>query len=557
MKKNTTALKWLYQQSKLFIGYIIILTLLGMFLSFCSVAFALASKNVIDAATGEAASGMARAIVNLAVLVVLQLILQILFSKINIIATGRLNMFLQRQIFDSLLDKDYTKISQYHSAELINRINADVRVVTNGIIGIIPDGLSLFVRILLSFWALFMLEPLFALICLVVGSIALPISRIYRDKIKTLYRKCQESDGKVRAFMQECIQNILVIKSFGNNKNIIGHSSDLQNQNYCLNIKRNNISIAANILFYLAVIMGFYFALAWGAYKLSLGLISFGTLTAMLQLVGQIQVPFKNISSIMPQYFAVIAASERITEIIDLPKEPYINKTDFDCNALYEDLDSIVFEKVCFAYDKTDILLNTDLTVKKGDFILISGSSGIGKSTFLKLLLGIIQPTSGRIYLKLKTGNEIVLDKKIRKLFSYVPQGNMILSGTIRENICFLSNTCSEDEIIQSAKAAQIWDFIESLPDKLDTVLGEMGIGLSEGQVQRIAVARALCHDTPILLLDEATSALDEQTEAKMLQSINSLSNKTCIVVSHKKAAFEICRRSASIEKGKFKLLDI
>ncbi|NLB80203.1 MAG: ABC transporter ATP-binding protein, partial [Clostridiaceae bacterium] len=315
MKKDGLTLKWVYTQSKHILFHLVVLTLMGTFLSALGVSFALASKRVLDVAAVGPSSEVVKPIVYLAVLIVLQLVLQIASSRINIVITGKLTMSIRKFVFEKLLFKSYTEVSQFHSGELINRINSDVRTITGGIVGIVPSAVALVTRIILSFWALFILDKTFALICLVVGAIVLPLSQIYRKKMKLLYKKCQESDGVVRSFMQECIQNLLVIKSFGNEKPIVKNSSKLQNINYFYNIKRNNISIIANILFYVAVTVGFYFALAWGAYKLSVGLISFGTLPAMLQLVGQIQVPFRNLSSVMPQYYSVIASAERLIEI--------------------------------------------------------------------------------------------------------------------------------------------------------------------------------------------------------------------------------------------------
>ncbi|MCK9478040.1 MAG: ABC transporter ATP-binding protein/permease [Firmicutes bacterium] len=557
MKKDIITLKWVYLQTKRFLFHLIILSLLGIMLSVLGVTFALASKNVLDAATTKNVANIVKPVIYLAVLIGLQLVFQIALSKLNIIVSGKLTMSMRSNIFKELLYKSYSHASKFHSGELINRINSDVQVITSGIVGMLPNTISLFTRIIFSFWALIVLDKAFAFICLVIGIIVLPISQIYRKRMKSLYKICQESDGKVRSFMQECIQSLLVIKSFNNEQLMVSHSDILQNNNYLHNVKRNNISIIANILFYIAVTIGFYFALAWGAYKLSIGLISFGTLTAMLQLVGQIQVPFRGLSSVIPQYYSVIASAERVIEIMELPNELSHNAKEFECKSLYHDMEEIVLENVSFSYDGAKVLCDTNLTIKKNDFIVISGSSGIGKSTFLKLLLGIITPTKGNIFIRLKTGEKINLDKNTRKLFAYVPQGNMILSGTIRENICFSDEAVNENALIASAQIAQIWGFIQSLPNKLDTVLGEKGLGLSEGEIQRIAIARAIYHNSPIILLDEATSAIDERTEAELLAAIKKLKDITCVAVSHKKAAFEICQKAAKIEKGKFKFLDV
>ncbi|OQB15142.1 MAG: putative multidrug export ATP-binding/permease protein [Firmicutes bacterium ADurb.Bin193] len=554
MKSDFSALKWIYGESRRIIPAIILLSIFGILLSSLSVSFALVSKNVIDAAVGSLSNNVVTESIKLAILIAAQLVLQVLVSTLDIRIVGRFAMSMRKKLFGNLLMKDYTSVNNYHSGELINRLNSDISFVSGAVVEIIPNVLGFLVRIVLSFVALFSLDMTFALICLAIGPVVLMASYIYRRRMKGLQKKCQESDGKTRSFMQECLQNILVIKSFGNEKAVVNHSTELQNENYRYNIKRNNVSIAANILFYIAATIVFYFALAWGAYRILTGVITFGTLTAMLQLVGQIQIPFRSLSSIVPRYFSMIVSAERIMEILDLPDEEDSSCSELDCERIYRDAEEIVFNNVSFAYDNTGVLDQTDLIIKKGDFIAVGGSSGIGKSTFLKLLLGIISPTSGEIYIKLKNGERIALGRRTRGIFAYVPQGNMILSGTIRDNISFSDKALDDEYIVECAKTAEIWEFIDSLPDKLDTVLGEKGLGLSEGQIQRIAVARALYHDAPIILLDEATSALDEKTEAALLANIKNTRDKTCIIVSHRKAAFEICNKSVLINDCKFKL---
>lgn len=209
-------------------------------------------------------------------------------------------------------------------------------------------------------------------------------------------------------------------------------------------------------------------------------------------------------------------------------------------DGIYEQIEEIVYDNVTFRYSEDSVVSGINMRIKKGDCVVVAGESGAGKSTAIKLLLGILRPESGKIYLSAGM-NTYEVGKNTRKLFSYVPQGNLILSGTIRENICFAKQNAAEEEIIKAAQIAQIWDFIETLDSGLDTKIGEKGLGLSEGQAQRISIARALLYDAPILLLDESTSALDSATELALLEAIRSMTDKTCIIVSHKQAAFDIC----------------
>jgi len=550
VKNKTSPLKWVFNSSKRHLFSIIMLVIIGVLLSLCWVGLALISRNVIDIAAKQIVGNLLNQFLLLALIILVQMVLQVFFASLNIRTSGKLSISFKKQLFSTLLKKDWTSVSNFHSGELLNTITSDTSVITSAIVSIVPNLVSFLTRIVVSFGVLFMMDPVFASIFLVVGPMIMVVSRVYSKKMKDLHKKCQESDGKARSFMQETLQNLLVIKSFGNENAIITNSTKLQNNNFILSVKRNNISIIANICFYIAITVGYYFALAWGAYKISQGIMTYGTLIAMLQLVGQVQGPFRDLSGLLPQYYSMLASAERIMELENLADEVEFNDKTIDCNKIYADLSEILINNVTFTYDKENILENATLGIKKGDFIAIEGTSGIGKSTLLKLILGIIMPKYGTISFNMKDNSKIKMDKHTRSMFSYVPQGNMILSGTIRDNILFSKLDINDVEVIKAAQIAEIWGFIDSLPQNLDTELGEKGIGLSEGQIQRIAIARAVLHNSPILLLDEATSALDEKTEWAVLNNLKSLNTKTCIVISHKKAALDVCNKSICIRNG-------
>ena len=295
--------------------------------------------------------------------------------------------------------------------------------------------------------------------------------------------------------------------------------------------------------------LGYIFALAYGSYQLLHGL-DYGNLVAMLQLVSQIQYPFSSLSGMLPKYFALLASAERIIELDNIKDEFEKNNQDIDVKSTYKNLNSIEFKDITFGYDRDVILDDTSLTVNKGDFVAIMGISGIGKSTLLKLLLGVFNVDNGTITLDVN-GKEIPVDCHTRKLFSYVPQGNFLLSGTIKDNLKFINSNATDEEIEKAVKISCSDQFVYDLPDGLETVIGERGIGLSEGQLQRLAIARSILSKSPIMLLDEATSALDEATELRFLKNLKEMQDKTCIIVSHKTAALEICNKHIQIVDGK------
>ena len=351
--------------------------------------------------------------------------------------------------------------------------------------------------------------------------------------------------------MQEAIENLLAVKAFCAQKIITKKADDLQQINYKAKMKRRKISVVSNAGFNLAFQAGYAYALVWGAFKIiKNGPVFAGTLTAVLDLVNQVQAPFANISGLVPRYYGVIASCERIIEIETISNEDFEQIESYNPFEDYKKLESISFENIDFSYGREKIFDDTSITINKGDFVAITGISGIGKSTLLRLLLCVYSLDDGKINLNLTDGKKEV-KASMRKLFAYVPQGNMLFSGTIRENITFIKPDATDEEIDFALKMSCADEFVSSLKDGLETTVGEKGLGLSEGQIQRLAIARAIICQSPILLLDEATSALDSKTEKRLLDNVKNMSNKTCIIISHKAAAVECCNMNICIKNKK------
>lgn len=546
---NIKVWKWLVKNGRSSLLFIALLTVGSILLSMISLQFSMQSKTIIDIATGASDKNFISACVSIAIMLALMLVVQISVSFINVHASSRLEIALKNHIFGILLRKDYLAVSEYHSGELLNRINSDVSVIVSGIVTILPKAALFLTSVIGAFVLLWKIDNFLAIAILAIGPFVLIGARLYSRRYKALHKMAQAADGKTKSFMLEMLRNLLVVKSFSNEELMLAKSEELQKESYRLRVRRTKVSTVAQIGLFLVFNAGFYFALAYCAYKLSKHLITAGDIIAITQLVRQIQSPFQNMSGLVPQFFSVIASVERLIELEEMKNEESTGEN--VGKEIYSKLDSIVFDNVQFSYTKDSYVSDVNMEIKKGEFAVVAGESGAGKSTSVKLLLGILKPDSGEIYLRTTDGKKHFLGKNSRKLFAYVPQGNLILSGTIRENIAFASETDNEEKIIKAAKIAQIWDFITTLDKGLDTEIGENGLGLSEGQAQRISIARALMYDAPVLLLDEATSALDSQTEAELLKAVKSMTDKTVIIVSHKQAAFEICDKIVRIEKIK------
>ena len=545
MKKNAAVRKWIFKNGKKSFPIIIMLTLLSAVASLVQVRFATASKNVMDIATKTLDGSLPKAFGTLVTLLLALLVIQIVMSYLNVHACSRMDIYLKRHLFKVLINKDYLSVMHYHSGELLNRINSDVNVIVNGIVAIVPSAVLFMTSIIGAFYVLYNIDGTLALIILGVGPLVAVGARIYSMRYKILHKKCQECDGRINSFMLEILQNLLVVKSFKCEEKMLDRNENLQYEGYRLKVRRVTASVVAQIGIFMIFNAGYYFAMAYAALRLSQGVLTYGDVTAILALVSQIQSPFKSMSSLVPQAFAVTASVERLLELENL-KDENIKNIALPADT-YENMEQIVYDNVTFSYSDDSVVSGINMRINKGECVVIAGESGAGKSTAIKLLLGIMTPDSGRIYMKCKSG-EIDLGKETRELFAYVPQGNLILSGTIRENIAF-GHDATDEQVRKAAEVAQILDFIDTLDNGLDTQLGEKGLGLSEGQAQRISIARAILHDAPILLLDESTSALDSATERSLLEAIRQMTDKTCIIVSHKQAAFEMCDNVVYIEK--------
>lgn len=544
MKQNT-ARKWIWQTAKPQLPLLVLLIFGNALSSVCAVSVALFSKWIVDAAQNGDLDRLFKTGFGLLAIVILQIALRILDNSLSVRISGKLEMACKRRLFSAILQKEYSAVTAYHSGELMTRLTSDITVVTDNATVLLPTATAMVTRLVFAFAVIVSLDVRFALLLLAAGVLLFVFTRAFRSKIKKLHKAVQASDGRLRAFLQESIESLLAVQVFGVQEKVTREADVRQSENFDAKIRRNRWSIAANAGFLAVFSFGTLVTLLWCGWRLAAGAITFGTLTALLQLVNQVQTPLTNLSGLMPKYYSMLSSAERLLEIEDLPDEAQTGAKTMPT----KDFESARFRGVSFAYGQNEVFTDADFEIRKQDFVVISGISGIGKSTLFKLLLGVLTPDGGEITVT-AGGRTYPADKNTRGLFAYVPQGNLLFSGTVRDNIRFIKEDATDEEVLRAAKIACADTFIAELPAGLDTLLGEGGSGLSEGQMQRIAVARAILTDAPVLLLDEATSALDEETEARLLQNIRALENKTCLIISHKKAAYAVCTRELTVKDG-------
>lgn len=544
--KKSPTLFWILRQMKRRWAAIALLTAAHMGQALFSVFFALGTRNVIDSAVGGAEAEFFRACLWQAGIIAAILLCTTAHRHLH----DRLAMDLERDwkgsILHGLLHGAYTEVSAYHSAELLNRMNNDVSKVNDGILTVLPGVAGMLTRIVAAVWVLGTLDPGFTGLIFLMGLLLVLATGAMRRRMKDLNKQVSSHDGKVSAFLQETMEKLLMVQAMGISGEMERRAELLMEKRIAIQRKRKQVSLITNTCVSVLYYGAGFLALCWCARQMLHGNMTFGSLTAVIQLVNQLQTPFVNLSGVLPKYIAMAASAERLRELEAIQGETA--PLEEAPGELYRRMTGIHAEHVTFAYDRDSVLREASFSLKKGCFAVVTGPSGIGKSTLLKLLLGVIVPRDGELYLRCPDG-DVPLDRATRRLFAYVPQGNLLLSGTIRENLTVVRPRATEEEIRAAVYASTMDEFLPQLPLGLDTPLGESGLGLSEGQAQRLAIARAVLGGAPIMLLDECTSALDAETEKKVLQRLKNLPDRTCIAVTHRPAAVELSDCSLEVSR--------
>ena len=546
MKNNV--LLWIARRIRRRIPGLLVMTGAQVALALLFVFFALGTQGVIDSAVSGDGHAFLVACMRQGAIIASILLCLTLLRHLRERLAADLEMDWKQQLLHGLLHGDYTSVSSYHSAELLNRLNHDVAKVNSGVLSILPSAASMVTRLVAAVVVLSTLDARFTLLIVLLGCAVILATSMMRRRLKDLNKQVSACDGKVSGFLQETMEKLLMVQAMDVSQEVERRSDSLMKERYAIQRKRKNISLLTNTGISLMSYGASFLALTWCAWWLLHGQMTFGSLTAVTNLVNQLQNPFVNLSGVIPQYIAMVASAERLMELEEIEGTPA--PVAQEPQAIYAQMDGIRAQDLTFSYDRDQILSGTDFFLPKGAFAVIIGPSGIGKSTLLKLLLGVFRPDRGSLSISGQEG-ELPLDRSTRRLFAYVPQGNLLLSGTLRENLTIVNPQATQAEIDQAIHVSCMDEFLPNLPLGLDTPLGESGAGLSEGQAQRLAIARAILGGAPILLLDECTSALDADTEQAVLNRIRALPDRTCIAVTHRPAAIALCTWQLEVKDGK------
>lgn len=557
MKNN--AIKWLYAVPKRKKLYILALILIQAVHGASGVIYALLLRNIVDSATAHDKSGF-RAFVLLTILLVLaQIGMRAVIRWLNELSKATFENIFKARLMENILHKDFASVNAVHSGEWLNRLTNDTVVVADSYVEILPGLVGMVVKLISAVIMMIILDWRFACFLLPCGILLIVFTYAFRKVLKKLHKNVQERDGRLRIFLQEHISSMMIIRSFAAEKQIEAEVSERMTEHRNARMKKNHFSNFCNIGFGTAMNGMYLFGVCYCGYGILTGTVSYGTLTALTQLISQIQAPFANITGYLPKFYAMTASAERLMEIESFNDDS--DKPALDIQAVKKyysnDMKAFGLKNAEFTYypavesikdlskdDQPMVLKNISIEIRKGEYVAFTGHSGCGKSTVLKLLMSIYKLDSGERYI-IDNDGEKPLSAQWHRLFAYVPQGNQLMSGTIREIVSFADKAAmnNDERIDQALKIACADDFISELDSGIDTLLGERGTGLSEGQMQRIAIARAIYSESPILLLDESTSALDSDTEKKLLQNLRQMTDKTVVIVTHRPAALEICDR--------------
>ncbi len=539
-----SAVRWLWRTTGRKKGYVLALALVQGVNGGLGVVYALLLRNIVDSAVGHNSGAFWHHVMLIIALVVLQISLSAIVRWLQELGRADIENRFKQRLTDNILRKEYSSVSATHTAEWMNRLTNDSKLVANGIVEILPGLTGTMVRLVSAVIMVVALDRMFAVI-LVPGGIALcGLTYSFRGVLKRLHKRIQESDGELRVLLQEHIGSLMMIKSFVAEEQTSRAAAQAMDGHKAARMRRICFSNVANIG-YSAAMRGIYLlGVVYCAYGILCGTVTYGTLTAIMQLIGQIEGPFVNISGYLPRFYAVTASAERLMEIEAFADDGKARSADEVNDYYLHSFQSLGLRNASFTYLSDDsapvVLGNISVEIHKGEYIAFTGHSGCGKSTVLKLLMCMYPLECGERYIAATEG-ETALDASWRRLFAYVPQGNALMNGTIRDVVSFADPGAAHDEkrLRRALEISCADEFVEDL----DAQLGERGSGLSEGQMQRLAVARAVFSQCPVLLLDESTSALDELTEQRLLRNLRALTDMTVVIVTHRKAALSICDR--------------
>ena len=528
---------WIYRKVRKRVPMLMFAAVLTAAISYAGVQFSLTTKAVVNNAVAGDSHALTVSCVTLLCLSVFSMLGNLLNQFVATNTREGLERDFKHSILHHILNCDYSAICGLHSGDLIQRLDSDASTVYTGVMGFSVGIIGLLTSLVTAVIALMRIAPGFTIAFGIVGLVLGSTTFLFRKLLKKLNKDSSRANGAVMGFLHESISKLMIIQALDVSREVERRTDAVLDERWTVRRKQRNVHALSRFGFSVISSASYLATMVWCAWKLRAGVITYGDVTAMVSLVGTVRSAAMSLPQSFPRLFAMGAACDRIIELENLPSQ---TETDpGKARAVYENMTGFTAEHLSFAYDREPVMKDVSITVPKGGLTVIVGQSGIGKSTLLKLLLGLYRPNGGKLVIDTPDG-EISVDRNTRSLFCYAPQGNFLLSGTLRENLTITNPKATDEEIRSALYVSAMDEYVATLPDGLETVLHENGAGLSEGQAQRISLARAILSGAPVLLLDEVTSALDAVTEQTVLERIAALPGKTCIAVTHRPAALAL-----------------
>lgn len=533
--------RWLFSYSRPYLGKIGLVVVLGVLNTVASLAMVQVSKSIIDNATFG--NEFVRLLVIYMLLVFGMQALSVVNSLLTALLTEKFSFGIRKQIYDKIIQSHWMDVKKYHTGDLMTRLTSDAGNIADGIISTIPGIFLLVIELVMVFFTLFQYSRLLAVLALLVAPVAAFTSWLLGRKLKVLQGKVQESEAAYRSFLQESLANLLIVKAFANEEYSVDRLTRLREERFKWVFRRTKMSLFSSTTMSISFQIGYIAAFSYGVFQIANGSITYGTMSVFLALVNRVQAPVLQLAQQIPRIVMILTSAGRVMELQDIPVE------EKQPEQIKPEGIGVRVEGLSFGYTAETVLEDTALEIRPGEFVAIIGESGIGKTTLIRLMMSFMSNYQGNITYFNQAGEQEKANAGSREFIAYVPQGNTLFSGTIRENIRMGNLEASEEEIFQALRMAAAYDFVMELSEGLDTIIGERGHGLSEGQAQRIAIARAFVRRAPFLILDEATSALDEKTELSVLRGLQELQPKpTCLIITHRRSILTYCDREIRIQ---------
>lgn len=535
-KNNKGHIAWIIEQGKGFRKYTFGFLLVSLVSMFITLASSVAGKYVVDAATGFESGSFWKYILIMMGTTLFTIVLSFFSTLFSSYVSEKFAFNLRAEMFDRVQRSRWFDISKFHSADILSRLTGDVNTLAGAIISIVPTAIVALTELLIVAAVLIYYDPVMALIGLVVGPMGVIAGTVFRRKYMKYRKELRESESEYYSFFQETLLNLPVTKAFQLEERNKEHFEEIRDKRLSLVMRSSRLGAFMHIFMKLVYHIGYVVAFSWCAYRLSdptTGY-TYGTMTLFLSLVSILQGTIKSLGAIIPQMFSTIISARRLREITEVPAEEETQKEDTPHSVGLE------IRNVNFTYESEKVLDGVSLSVKPSERVGIVGSSGAGKTTLIRLMLSLIEADEGEAFYTVD-GEKENISPDSRRFISYVPQGNTLLSGTIRSNLLAADENATEEQMWKALEVACADRFVSRSPKGLDTPLSEKAGGISEGQAQRIAIARAILRNRPVLILDEATSALDETTEAKIFERLTAETDKTCFIITHRRSMLRYC----------------